>query len=494
MPDPQGFLRHPRRQPPRRPVPVRIMDWREVYPSAEEQLVRDQAGRCMDCGVPFCTSDTAGCPLANRIPDWNDLVRTGAWQPAIEALHATNNFPELTGRLCPAPCEAACVLGIGGGEPVSIKLVEVEIVNRAFDAGWVHPQPAPAQSGRSVGVVGSGPAGLAAAQQLARAGHAVTVYERDDAPGGLLRYGIPDFKLEKHHIDRRLEQLRAEGVRFRTGVEVGVDISAGQLRESHDAVLLACGALAGRDTPDTPGRRLPGVHLAMEHLVPANRAVAGGAASTAVHAAGKHVVIIGGGDTAADCLGVTHRQGAASVTQLDLYPLPPAERDESRDPWPSWPWILREYPAHEEGGERIFAVAVEEFVGGERVEAVRINEVTVERRDGQRRVTPVPGTRRDLPADLVLLAIGFEGPEEGPLLDEFALARNRRGSLDCGPDWQTATEGVFVAGDAHRGASLIVWAIAEGRSAAASIHSYLGGAGALPSPVTPSSEPLPVPG
>jgi glutamate synthase (NADPH/NADH) small chain len=500
VPDPSGFLRHTRRLPPRRPVPVRIRDWREVYPPAGEALVREQATRCMDCGIPFCTSDTAGCPLANRIPDWNDLVRAGTWRGAIEALHETNNFPEFTGRLCPAPCEAACVLGIGGGEPVAIKLVEVEIINRAFDAGWVGPRPAAAASGRSVAVVGSGPAGLAAAQQLARAGHAVTVYERDDAAGGLLRYGIPDFKLEKHHLDRRLAQLRAEGVAFHTGVNVGVDVPAPALRGSYDAVLLACGALAGRDMAEVPGRGLAGVHLAMEHLRAANRVTAGRPAGpgttagragpTPVDAAGRHVVIIGGGDTAADCLGVAHRQGAASVTQLDLYPLPPRERDEGLDPWPTWPWILREYPAHEEGGQRVFAVAVREFAGAGRVEAVRVAEVRVERRDGRRVVTPVPGTTRDLPADLVLLAIGFDGTEEGPLLDQLGLARTPAGTLDCGPDWRIGSDGVFVAGDAHRGASLIVWAIAEGRSAAAAIHSYLGGPGGLPAPVTPASRPL----
>jgi glutamate synthase (NADPH/NADH) small chain len=471
-------------------VPVRITDWREVYPAAGDRLVREQATRCMDCGIPFCTSDIAGCPLGNRIPDWNDLVRTGGWPAASETLHATNNFPELTGRLCPAPCEAACVLGIGGGEPVSIKLVEVEIGNRAFEAGWVTPARAPAPTGRSVAVVGSGPAGLAAAQQLTRAGHAVTVYERDDAPGGLLRYGIPDFKLEKRHLDARLAQLRAEGVALRTGVHVGVDVSASALRSGHDAVLLACGALAARDLPDTPGRALPGVHLAMDHLVAANRVVSGREGSSPIDAAGRRVVIIGGGDTAADCLGVAHRQGAASVTQLDLYPLPPAERDEHRDPWPTWPWILREYPAHEEGGARVFAVAVDEFAGTDRVEAVRIHEVTVEKHGGRRSVTPVPGTGRSLPADLVLLAIGFDGTEDAPLLSELGVSRTARGTLDCDSGWQTDAEGVFVAGDAHRGASLIVWAIAEGRSAAAAIHAYLGGAGTLPAPVAPGSAPL----
>jgi glutamate synthase (NADPH) small chain len=489
VPDPNGFLRYGRRLPARRPVPVRIQDWREVYPSAADDLIREQATRCMDCGIPFCHD---GCPLGNRIPDWNDLVRTGNWASAIESLHATNNFPEFTGRLCPAPCEAACVLAIAGGEPVTIKQVEVEIINRAFDLDLVAPQAAPTPSGKRVAVVGSGPAGLAAAQQLARAGHAVTVYERDDAIGGLMRYGIPDFKLEKEHIDRRLTQLSAEGVRFETGVNIGVDVTGEQLRAAHDAVLLACGALAGRDMPQTPGRALRGVHQAMAHLVASNRVVNGREQVTPIDAAGKHVVIIGGGDTAADCLGVAHRQGAAGIHQLDLYPEPPLVRDEARDPWPTWPWILRNYPAHEEGGERVFAVAVQEFVddGTGAVRAVRIVEVTVEKRDGQRILTVLPGSRRELPADLVLLAIGFDGTEEQPLLAQFGLGRNRRGAIDAGPDWQTPADGVFVAGDMHRGASLIVWAIAEGRAAAAAMHSYLGGAGDLPAPLTPSAQPL----
>ncbi|MGW0432682.1 glutamate synthase subunit beta [Micromonospora sp. NPDC003197] len=508
MPDPNGFLRHGRQLPARRPVPVRIADWREVYPPADEVLTRQQATRCMDCGIPFCHD---GCPLGNRIPDWNDLVRTGGWAAAIEALHATNNFPEFTGRLCPAPCEAACVLGIGD-DPVAIKQVEVEIINQAFDRDLVIPAPVAAPTGNRVAVVGSGPAGLAAAQQLVRAGHAVTVYERDDAIGGLLRYGIPDFKLEKQHIDRRIAQLAAEGVRFEAGVDVGVDVTAEQLRAEYDAVLLACGALAGRDTPETPGRALRGIHQAMEHLVAANRVVSGqaepadssrlrgsqahssrsGEDSTPIDAAGKHVVIIGGGDTGADCLGVAHRQGAAGVHQLDQYPQPPRTRDGERDPWPTWPWILRDYPAHEEGGERVFAVAVQEFVddGTGAVRAVRIAEVAVERRDGQRIVTVLPGTERELPADLVLLAIGFEGTEEQPLLDQLGLARNGRGAIDARSDWQTSTDGVFVAGDMHRGASLIVWAIAEGRAAAAAIHAYLGGVAELPAPVSPSARPL----
>jgi len=485
VPDPNGFLRYDRRLPARRPVPLRLLDWREVYPPAPEDLVREQATRCMDCGVPFCHD---GCPLGNRIPDWNDLVRTGTWELAAESLHATNNFPEFTGRLCPAPCEAACVLGIGGAaEPVAIKLVEVEIIDRALAAGTVRPRPAPEPSGKRVAVAGSGPAGLAAAQQLARAGHAVTVYERDDALGGLLRYGIPDFKLEKRHIDIRVDQLAAEGIDFVTECAVGVELSMDELRFGHDAVLLACGALAARDTPDTPGRQLAGIHLAMEHLVGSNRHVAGLLDRPPIDAAGRHVVIIGGGDTAADCLGVAHRQGAVGVAQLDIYPEPPSTRDEGRDPWPTWPWILRNYPAHEEGGERAFAVAVQEFIGDStgHVRAVRIGEVSVQRRSGRRIVTPLPGTERELPADLVLLAIGFDGTEGGPLLDQAGLVRTASGMIACGPDWQTDAPGVFVAGDMRRGASLIVWAIAEGRAAAAAIHEYLGGAGSLPSPVTP---------
>jgi glutamate synthase (NADPH) small chain len=483
---------------------VRLQDWKEVYTSADDDLIRAQAGRCMDCGIPFCHH---ACPLGNRIPDWNDLVRTGDFDGALDELHATNNFPEFTGRLCPAPCEPACVLSIpsagAGAAPVTIKQVEVEIINRGYASGEVRPQPAAVRTGMSVAVVGSGPAGLAAAQQLARVGHTVTVYERDELPGGLLRYGIPDFKLEKGHIDRRLAQMAAEGVGFRTGVDVGRDVTMAQLRADHDAVLLACGALAGRDVPEIPGRDLDGVHLAMQHLVASNKVVGGEAQTTPIDAAGKHVIIIGGGDTAADCLGVAHRQGAASVTQLDIYPLPPGDRDEDRDPWPTWPWVLRDYPAHEEGGERVFAVAVEEFVPAaeadpastRRVSGVRVNEVTVTRRDGRRVVTPVPGTTRVLRADLVLLAIGFAGSDADLLMTELDLSSTVSGGISVDDRWQAigsqqAIDGVFVAGDMHRGASLIVWAIAEGRAAAAAIHEYLGAADTLPAPVAPSANPM----
>ncbi|HZE41766.1 MAG TPA: glutamate synthase subunit beta [Stackebrandtia sp.] len=485
MADAKGFMKHPRANPPRRPVPVRLLDWREVYETGDPAELREQASRCMDCGIPFCHN---GCPLGNKIPEWNDLVRSGRLDAAAVSLHSTNNFPEFTGRLCPAPCEAACVLDIAD-DPVAIKRVESDIADHALADGAV-PRPAGHSTGRSVGIVGSGPAGLAAAQQLARAGHAVTVYERDDAVGGLLRYGIPDFKLEKRHVDLRVEQLRGEGVDFVCDCEIGVDVSMRDLRSRHDAVLLATGALEARDT-DVDGRGLGGVHLAMDHLVGANRVVAGRAPFAPVDARGKHVVIIGGGDTAADCVGVAHRQGAVSVTQLDLYPEPPSRRVDSRDPWPVWPTVLRNYPAHEEGGRRVFATAAFSFIGDDRhhVRHMRVNEVTVDKSGGRRTVTPVPGTTRDLPCDLVLLAIGFAGTEEQPLLRQSRLSR-RGGVIDCGDDWQTDAEGVFVAGDAHRGASLIVWAIAEGRAAAAAMHRYLGGARPLPSPVEADARPL----
>ncbi|HLT09483.1 MAG TPA: glutamate synthase subunit beta [Micromonosporaceae bacterium] len=484
MGDPSGFLKYQRAVPPYRAVPVRITDWREVYQRADDQLIQEQATRCMNCGIPFCHQ---GCPLGNLIPVWNDHVHSHRWEAAAEALHATNNFPEFTGRLCPAPCEAACVLGISDN-PVTIKQVEVEIINRVADGGAIPPLPPPKPTGRRVAIVGSGPAGLAAAQQLARAGHAVTLYERKDRVGGLLRYGIPDFKLEKHHIDRRMEQLKAEGVTFVTGCNVGVDISGERLRAENDAVLLTCGALDPRDVADTPGRQLGGIHLAMEYLEGANRVVAGDLQGPPIDAAGKHVIVLGGGDTAADCLGTAHRHGAASVHLIEVMPEPPAVRDSLRNPWPTWPVILRTASAHEEGGTRIFGAAVQEFLGDDegRVRAVRVVDVRIST-EGGFRIDELPGTERELQADLVLLAIGFGGTEPSPMLGQLGIGRGRRGTIDSDSQWQTETPGVFVAGDMRRGPSLIVWAIAEGRSAAAAVHRYLGTGGSLPAPITPSS-------
>jgi glutamate synthase (NADPH) small chain len=496
--DPRGFLKHRRVDAPKRPVEERLGDWAEVYaaldPAVRAGEVRAQATRCMDCGIPFCHSGSAGCPLGNLIPEWNDQVRRDDWAAASERLHATNNFPEFTGRLCPAPCESACVLALTpeAGGAVAIKRVEQAIADHSWSSGWVTPVPAAVASGYSVAVVGSGPAGLAAAQQLTRAGHDVVVYERDDRLGGLLRYGIPEFKMQKSVLDRRLAQLRAEGTRFVTSCEVGVDLTVSGLRATHDAVVLAVGALRGRDMDQVPGRSLRGVHLAMEHLVPANRECEGDG-PTGLSAAGQHVVIIGGGDTAADCLGTAHRQGAASVTQLDIYPRPPSERDESRSPWPTWPWILRNYPAHEEGGTRRFAVAVERFVddGTGAVGSILLREVRVTRAlDGQRTITPVSDTPIELPCTLALLAIGFDGVEPMPLLDDLGVSLNRSGAIPCGSDWQTTAPGVFVCGDAHRGASLVVWAIAEGRAAAHAVDAHLTGSSDLPSPVHPTALPL----
>ncbi|MGE2737991.1 glutamate synthase subunit beta [Mycolicibacterium vaccae] len=501
MADPHGFLEVPKVDAPKRPVDERVGDWREVYerqnPHERAGEVSQQARRCMDCGIPFCHSGSAGCPLGNLIPEWNDLVRRGRWDAASERLHATNNFPEFTGRLCPAPCEAACVLSIAEdqtGGSVTIKRIEQTIADHAWQDGLVGPQTAAIGSGKRVAVVGSGPAGLAAAQQLTRAGHDVTVYERDDRLGGLLRYGIPEYKLEKATLNRRLAQMRAEGTRFVTECEVGVDISVERLRSGYDAVVLAVGALRARDT-DVEGRDLDGVHLAMEHLVPANRECEGDGPSP-IHAGDKHVVIIGGGDTGADCLGTAHRQGARSVTQLDYNPQPPEQRDDALSPWPTWPLVLRTRlsPAHAEGGDRRYEVAVQRFVGDDagRIRAVEIAEVKVERDEhGRRRITPV-GEPLEIPCDLALLAIGFEGVEQMPLLDELGVRSTPRGAIRCGPDWQTDAPGVFVCGDAHRGASLIVWAIAEGRSAAHAVDTYLMGESDLPSPVRPGALPLSV--
>ena len=484
MADPKGFLSAPRETPARRPVELRLRDWREVYEPFPPGRLERQAGRCMDCGIPFCHN---GCPLGNLIPEWNDLVWRQDWQQAAERLHATNNFPEFTGRLCPAPCEAACVLGINA-DPVTIKQVEVEIIDKAFASGWVTPRPPAAWSGRGVAVIGSGPAGLAAAQQLTRAGHTVTVFERDDAPGGLLRYGIPEFKLEKRHLDRRLAQMRAEGTGFRCGVQAGVDVSADDLRASFDAIVLCGGARVPRDLL-LAGRELDGIHQAMEYLPLSNRAVAANSpAEPAISARGRHVVIIGGGDTGADCLGTAHRQGASSITQLEILPRPPASRP-GHQPWPTYPMIYRISSAHEEGGERAYAVTTLEFLGdgdragrGGRVRGLRLADA-----DG---FDPVPGTEHELPCELVLLAMGFTGAERPGLLAELGVEFDARGNVGRNQEYATSVPGVFVAGDMGRGQSLIVWAIAEGRSAAAAVDRYLGGSAGLPAPILPAARPL----
>ena len=482
MADPKGFLTTGRETPTRRPVDIRIRDWREVYEAFPADHLEKQAGRCMDCGIPFCHN---GCPLGNLIPEWNDLVWRHDWRAASERLHATNNFPEFTGRLCPAPCETACVLGINQ-DPVTIKQVEVEIVDRAWDEGWVTPQPAPRQSGKTVAVIGSGPAGLAAAQQLARAGHTVAVFERADRVGGLLRYGIPEFKMEKRHLDRRVAQMQAEGVKFRSGVDVGTDVTGADLRRRYDAVVVAVGATQWRDLP-VEGRELGGVHQAMEFLPGANRVQEGDLEVAPIDVAGKHVVIIGGGDTGADCHGTSTRQGAASVTQLEILPHPPESRPEGQ-PWPTYPMTYKVTSAHEEGGDRSYSVNTQRFVGdgAGRVRALEI--VEVEFREG--RFEPVPGTERELPADYVFLAMGFTGPERGPLLDQLEVELDERGNVRRDRDFMSSVDGVFVAGDAGRGQSLIVWAIAEGRSAAAGVDRWLSGSTTLPAPILPTARPL----
>jgi glutamate synthase (NADPH/NADH) small chain len=479
MADPRGFLEHGRELPKRRPVDIRIKDWHEVYEQFPEDHLETQASRCMDCGIPFCHN---GCPLGNLIPEWNDLVYKDDWQEAIERLHATNNFPEFTGRLCPAPCEAACVLGIND-DPVTIKQVEVEIVDKAWGTGWIAPQLPAERTGKRVAVVGSGPAGLAAAQQLTRAGHDVVVFERNDRIGGLLRYGIPEFKMEKRVLDRRLEQMKAEGTLFRTGVDVGVDLSTDQLRADYDAVLLTGGATVGRDLP-APGRELAGIHLAMEYLEPANRVQLGDLEQPPIDAHGKDVVIIGGGDTGADCLGTAIRHGAASITQLEIMPRPPAERASST-PWPTWPLVFRTSSAHEEGGDRVFSVNTERYVGDAdgRVEAIELVDVELVAGRFQR----IDGTERRLPAQLILLAMGFTGPQQEGLLADLGVELDARGNVVRDEQWRTSVPGVWVAGDMGRGQSLIVWAIAEGRSAAAAVDAALTGETSLPAPVLPTS-------
>ncbi len=478
MADPSGFLKYKKELPARRPVPLRLMDWKEVYEPFPEEKLREQATRCMDCGIPFCHN---GCPLGNLIPEWNDLSRRGHWGDAIDRLHATNNFPEFTGRLCPAPCESACVLGIAD-DPVTIKQVEVTIIERAWDDGRVTPVQPSEHTGHKVAVIGSGPAGLAAAQQLTRAGHSVTVYERAGRPGGLMRYGIPEFKMEKAVLDRRLAQMKAEGTTFVNSCNVGVDITVDELQEQYDAIVLAVGSTAGRNLP-APGRELEGIYLAMEYLEPSNRVQEGTLDASPINAHGKHVVIIGGGDTGADCLGTAHRQGAASVVQLEIMPRPPDERADST-PWPTWPLMYRVSSAHEEGGERKFSVSTKRFIAAEgdstgKVAALEL--VEVEMIDGK--FEEVEGSLVEIPADLVFLAMGFTGPEQGPLIEGLGVELDARGNIARSGEWETTVPGVYVCGDAGRGQSLIVWAIAEGRACAAAVDKKLAGHTLLPAPI-----------
>ena len=468
-----GFLEHTREYPERRPVSERINDFFEIYQPFPEEKLRTQAARCMDCGVPFCHT---GCPLNNIIPDWNDLVYRDRWKAAIRQLHATNNFPEFTGRLCPAPCEAACVLGIN--EPaVTIKVIEKAIIDRAFQEGWIRPEPPDTRTGKRVAVVGSGPAGLAAAQQLCRAGHTVTVFEKADRIGGLLRYGIPDFKLEKHVIDRRLEQMTEEGVRFQTGAHVGGNVPVADLRREFDAILLAGGAEKPRDLA-VPGRELKGIHFAMEFLPQQNRRCAGDRLDSkeAIVASGKRVVIIGGGDTGADCLGTCHRQKPTSVHQFEIMPEPPPERSPST-PWPLWPLQLRVESSHEEGGQREWTVATTKFTGDDQGRVARLHACRV---GPPPRFAPVPGTEFTLDVDLVLLAMGFTGPVTGGMIEQLGLDLDARGNVAVNEDYRSSLQGVFSAGDMRRGQSLVVWAIAEGRKAARGIDRYLMGTTSLP--------------
>ena len=485
MGDPKGFLTHERRLPLRRDPKERLGDWQEVYIDFDREHLQNQASRCMDCGIPFCNN---GCPLGNLIPDWNDLVYSDRWRDAIERLHATNNFPEFTGRLCPAPCEAACVLGINA-DPVTIKQVEVEIVDRAWDEGWIEPMLPPVRTNKSVAVVGSGPAGLAVAQQLTRVGHDVVVFERADMAGGLLRYGIPEFKMEKRHLDRRLDQMRTEGTEFRCGVEVGVDIDADELKGEFDAIVLAGGATASRDLP-IRGRDHDGIHLAMDYLPLANRAALGGP-EPEILAAGKRVVVIGGGDTGADCVGTANRQGATSVHQFEIMPQPPSERPDA-NPWPTWPNVFRVSSAHEEGCERVYGVSTKEFLADNEGNVRGLVYEQVEMVMGERGPSfePVAGTETTMECELVLLALGFVGPERSPLLTDLGVEMTERGNVARDDAWQTDSDGVFVCGDMGRGQSLIVWAIAEGRSTASAVDRHLMGATTLPSPIMPTSRPL----
>jgi len=482
MADPKGFLTTPRETPKRRPVDVRIKDWREVYEPQSMEHLQKQAGRCMDCGIPFCHS---GCPLGNLIPEWNDLIYRGDTTEAIARLHATNNFPEFTGRLCPAPCETACVVAINA-EAVTIKQVELRTIEEAFGAGDVKPLAPDRLTGKTVAVIGSGPAGLAVAQQLTRAGHTVVVYERADKIGGLLRYGIPEFKMEKNIIDRRLAQMEKEGTRFRTGVNVGVDITGSELRQKYDAVVLALGATQWRDIP-IKGRENKGIYQAMEFLPWGNKQALGEVTNPEINVAGKHVIILGGGDTGADCLGTSVRQGAASVTQLEIMPRPTDERPGSQ-PWPMYPMIYRVSSAHEELDQRVFSVSTEEFIGDGNGNLKALKLVETQMVDGK--FQPVPGTEREIPADFAFLAMGFTGTEATPLFEQLEVELDDRTNVKRDDSYQSTSEGVFVAGDAGRGQSLIVWAIAEGRSAAAAVDLYLEGDTQLPAPIAPTARPL----
>ena len=482
MGDPKGFMNTAREVPKRRPVDVRIKDWREVYEPQSFEHLQKQAGRCMDCGIPFCHN---GCPLGNLIPEWNDLIFRGDKEEAINRLHATNNFPEFTGRLCPAPCETACVVAINR-DAVTIKQIELRTIEEAFDMDNVKPMPPDRLTGKTVAVIGSGPAGLAAAQQLTRAGHTVAVYERADKIGGLLRYGIPEFKMEKHILDRRLEQMEKEGTRFRAGVDVGIELTGTDLRRKYDAVVLAVGATQWRDL-NIKGRELKGVYQAMEFLPWGNKQALGEVEEPQINVAGKHVVILGGGDTGADCLGTSVRQGAASVTQLEIMPRPSDERPSSQ-PWPTYPMIYRVSSAHEEQDNRMFAVSTEEFLGDSEGNLRAIKIVETEFVNGK--FEAKTGSEKEIRADFVFMAMGFTGPEKSSLINQLEVQLDERGNIKRDANFQTSEEGIFVAGDAGRGQSLIVWAIAEGRSAAAAVDTYLTGATQLPSPIEPTSKPL----
>lgn len=487
MADPRGFLKHRERElPARRPVPVRIKDWKEVYEERELGQLQRQASRCMDCGIPFCHS---GCPLGNLIPEWNTFAWRGDWKDGIARLHATNNFPEFTGRLCPAPCETACVLGIS--EPaVTIKEVELNLVEKAFADDRIEPEIPNRLTNKTVAVIGSGPAGLAVAQQLTRSGHTVAVYERADKPGGLLRYGIPEFKMEKAVLDRRLRQMEAEGTRFRTGVEIGKDLPGDRLRQRYDAVVIATGATVPRDLP-IPGRELKGIHQAMTYLPQANRAALGEEVEDQILATDKHVVVIGGGDTGADCIGTAHRQGAKSVTSLEIMAQPGEDRP-AHQPWPTYPAIFRVASAHEEGGERLYAISTTEFVGDGDGNLKALKLTGVEPKEGGG-FQPVPGTEKEIPADLVFLAMGFLGPEQRGLVEQLGVDTDERTNVKRDNRFETNVPGVFVCGDAGRGQSLIVWAIAEGRSCAAGVDEFLSGTESeLPSPIKPTDRPLTV--